>query len=153
MNVEAEVGQVINYFQVTEELATSGQPTEEQLLAIGKAGYDMVINLAPPTGHGAIANEGAIVSWLGMSYVQIPVEWEAPKLDELKLFADVMKAAGEKRVWVHCAMNMRVSCFVYLYRKHVLGLPEEEALYPMCKLWEPQGVWKQLVEQAPQVLE
>ena len=95
----------------------------------------------------ALPNEGAIVTDLGMVYLQIPVVWENPTLEDVKLFFSAMQAFEDKRVWVHCAKNMRVSCFIYFWQKYVLKLPEERARYPMNRIWQPTGVWQQLMEQ------
>jgi hypothetical protein len=37
------VGEIYNYREVAPDLATSGQPREDQLAAIAEAGYDVVI--------------------------------------------------------------------------------------------------------------
>lgn len=138
--------EIVNYYQVTDKIATSGQPTREQFREIAEAGYEATINLALPSSRNAIADEGAIATELGMSYFQIPVLWEAPKIDDVKLFFGVMDSLSDRKVWVHCALNMRVSCFMYLYQKHVLKLPEERSLYPMSQIWQPEGVWQQLIQ-------
>jgi protein tyrosine phosphatase (PTP) superfamily phosphohydrolase (DUF442 family) len=138
--------EIVNYYQVTDKIATSGQPTREQFREIAEAGYEATINLALPSSRNAIADEGAIATELGMSYFQIPVLWEAPKTDDVKLFFGVMDSLSDRKVWVHCALNMRVSCFMYLYQKHVLKLPEERSLYPMSQIWQPEGVWQQLIQ-------
>jgi protein tyrosine phosphatase (PTP) superfamily phosphohydrolase (DUF442 family) len=143
--------QIRAYFNVNENIACSGQPTQEQFSTIANNGYFVVVNLAMPTSDFAIANEGEIVSALGMSYVHIPVKWEAPQLSDLHSFFAVMQAFKEKNIWVHCALNMRASCFIYLYRKHVLQIPESEALYPMREIWQPSGEWQHLVSLAEKI--
>jgi protein tyrosine phosphatase (PTP) superfamily phosphohydrolase (DUF442 family) len=138
--------EIVNYYQVTDKIATSGQPTREQFQEIAEAGYEATINLALPSSNHAIADEGAIVTGLDMAYFQIPVIWEAPKIDDVKLFFGVMNSLGDRKIWLHCALNMRVSCFMYLFQKHVLHLPEERSLYPMNQIWQPEGVWQQLIQ-------
>ena len=142
------VQEIKNYYQVSPQLATSGQPSRSQFQEIADAGYDAVINLALPTSDNAIADEGAIVTAMGMAYFQIPVVWEAPKLEEVRLFFGIMQSLENRKIWVHCAKNMRVSCFVYLWQKYVLNLSESEALYPMDRIWQPEGVWQQLISDA-----
>jgi len=139
---------VKNYYQVNESLATSGQPKEEEFNEIAQAGYEAIINLAVPSSEGAIASEGAIVTGLGLIYIHIPVPWQQPTLKDVELFFDVMNSLKARKVWVHCALNMRVSCFVYLYQKLVLKLPESQASYPMKEIWQPEAVWRELINQA-----
>ncbi|MDY6936973.1 MAG: protein tyrosine phosphatase family protein [Cyanobacteriota bacterium] len=136
---------ILNYYQVSPQLATSGQPNRSQFQEIADAGYDAVINLALPTSDDAIADEGAIVAGAGLSYFHLPVVWEAPKLTEVKLFFGMMQSLENDRVWVHCAKNMRVSCFVYLWQKYGLDLSESQARYPMEKIWQPNDVWQKLI--------
>lgn len=136
-----------DYHPINHSLATSGQPTPEQFSEIAKAGYRAIINLAVSTSTNALENEGAIVTDLGMVYIQIPVVWEDPKVEDVKLFFKMMDLLKGDRVWVHCAKNMRVSCFIYLWQKHILQLPEAEAKQPMDRIWQPTGVWQQLIQQ------
>jgi len=142
------LNEILAYYPVNENLATSGQPSEAQFSDIKNNGYSIVINLALPTSDNAIANEDAIVTALGMSYFHIPVSWEQPQLSDLLLFFAVMQSIQHKKIWVHCALNMRVSCFIYLYQKHVLKLSEAQAQFPMTKIWQPTGTWKQLIDEA-----
>lgn len=83
-----------------------------------------------------------------MAYLHIPVSWESPQLSDLQQFYEAMRQHEAQKVWVHCALNMRVSCFMYLYQYCVLGLPEQLAQYPMSEIWTPTGVWAELVNAA-----
>ena len=67
-----------DYHHINHRLATSGQLTPEQFSAIAKAGYRVIINLAVSTSIDALKNEGAIVTDLGMVYIQIPVVGDNP---------------------------------------------------------------------------
>ncbi|MFT7243842.1 MAG: protein tyrosine phosphatase (PTP) superfamily phosphohydrolase (DUF442 family) [Candidatus Azotimanducaceae bacterium] len=138
---------ITNYHQMTERVATSGQPTVSQFSAIAAADFTVVINLAMPDGDHALVDEGSVVSRLGMTYVHIPVPWEAPGLNHLNQFIAVMKATVPARVWVHCVVNARVSAFNYHYLKSCLGLPEAECRSPLLDKWEPQmdAVWQQFL--------
>ena len=142
----AVMNSIRDYYQISDRLATSGQPTSQQFELIKEAGYQAIINLAMSCSTNAIANEAAIVTDLGLVYVQIPVVWENPTLKDVKLFFNVMQALADKQVWVHCAKNMRVSCFIYFWQKYGLKLPETEARQPMANIWQPTGVWLQLIE-------
>ena len=45
-----------NQYQLTANIASSGQPREDQFKAIAEAGYDIVINLAMPDSDHAMAS-------------------------------------------------------------------------------------------------
>src|SRR5437588_9609844 len=115
---------IYNFHAVGERLGTAGQPTEAQLRSVREAGFEAVVNLALPTSDNALANEGSIVTGLGMSYVHIPVDFKAPKAKDFQAFSRVMQAFEDRPVFVHCAKNMRVSAFVFLYRVLQQHVPE-----------------------------
>lgn len=131
----------MNVHRVSESLWSSGQLSGSDIHELPGLGVTAVINLALPTSPGALPTEAALVTGLGLSYIQIPVQWEAPRLEQFIQFQDVMHAYRGETVWVHCAKNMRVSAFLYLYRKLVLGEPDARARYPMDAVWQPNPVW------------
>ena len=135
---------ITNYVQLTDTIGTSGQPDREQFEAIAGAGYQVVINLAMPDSDHAIPDEGNLVTALGMAYLHIPVPFEAPTAEHLRLFTAAMRAFEGRKVWVHCVVNARVSAFLYQYLSKVNGLPDEQARSPILDLWEPEmdQVWR-----------
>jgi len=137
-----------NFVQINDRLATAGQPTIEQFTAIRDAGYTVVINLAVPTSEGAIANEREIVESLGMQYFHIPVVWDNPTIEDFNQFSNVMQAHSDQSVFVHCAKNMRVSAFVYLYRRSHQNMSEEEARADLNKIWQPNPTWQTFMQTA-----
>jgi uncharacterized protein (TIGR01244 family) len=139
---------IYNYRPLSERIATSGQPTEDQLAAIAAAGYQVVVNLALHEGEYALPDEGAIIEALGMQYVHIPVQWERPTPGDLKRFFGVMETHGGDKVWVHCAANMRVSIFMALYRVLTLGWALDEALVDVHALWTPNEIWQRFLDDA-----
>lgn len=136
---------VYNYRRICETLHTSGQPTAEQFAAIHRAGFDRVINLAPAGAENALPDEAGTLARLGMDYVHIPVDWKHPGEEDFVRFTDVMAAQGEAPIWVHCAANMRVSAFVYRYRRDVLGQDEAEIAPDLKAIWEPFGAWRKFL--------
>jgi protein tyrosine phosphatase (PTP) superfamily phosphohydrolase (DUF442 family) len=142
------IGDILNYRYISDKLVTSGQPTAEEFTLISRAGYQTVLNLAPPTAANALPNEQAIATNLGMNYINIPVVWDHPTMEDFKQFCDVMESHKEHPIFVHCAMNMRVSAFVYLYRRLIMGIPASEAYATMLTVWEPNATWQEFIETA-----
>lgn len=105
--------QPLNFYQVTEDIGTSGQPTREQFADIARQGYSSVINLAMHDSDNAIPEEGNIVASLGLSYFHIPVPFDQPTAEHVKKFIRLMKVLEGEKIFVHCALNARVSAFVY----------------------------------------
>jgi protein tyrosine phosphatase (PTP) superfamily phosphohydrolase (DUF442 family) len=137
---------IYNYIKISDFIATSGQPTKEQFPAIKASGYEVVVNLALPQSINALPDEKLIVESQEMQYVHIPVLWENPTLKNIKDFIDVMNANVEKKVFVHCAANMRVSAFVYLYRRIKGGVSEEQAAADLHKIWTPNEIWQKFIQ-------
>lgn len=131
---------------IGKRLGTAGQPTEEQFHLIREHGFEAVINLALPTSDNAIPNEGAIVAGLGMRYVHIPVDFSSPKAEDFRAFCGVMGAFEGQRVFVHCAANMRVSAFVFLYRVMHQRTPAADAQVDLHAIWRPDETWSRFIE-------
>ena len=140
---------ITNYLKISDHLSTSGQIAYDQVAAIKEAGFDVVINLAPARDD-VNSLEGYLVVEQGMSYVHIPVSWQQPSQRDLQLFFDVMKANHDRKVYVHCFANMRVSAFVYLYRTLHEGITEEQARADLEKIWKPEDLeqWAAFIETA-----
>lgn len=141
---------IYNFVQLTPRVGTSGQPTPDQFADIAAAGYRGVINLAMADSDNAVADEGTKVSEQGMIYVHLPVPFDAPTAQHLAQFTQAMGLFREQKVWVHCAMNLRVSAFMYHYLTATEGLTEDAARSPILAKWEPRmdAVWQRFL-QAP----
>lgn len=137
---------IIKFLQLSPRLATAGQPRAEQFAEIGAAGYELVINLAVPDHVTAVPNEAELIGAQGMRYLHIPVVWEAPTRADLEQFFAAMDGNREKKIFVHCAMNMRVSAFMFLYRVLRESMPREDALKDLRKIWQPIPHWQQFIE-------
>lgn len=137
---------IYNYIKISDLIATSGQPTKEQFPAIEVSGYEVVVNLALPESTNALPDEKLIVESQGMQYIHIPVLWENPTLENIADFFDVMNANVDKKVFVHCAANMRVSAFVYLYCRIEKGISEEQAAADLYKIWTPNEIWQNFIQ-------
>lgn len=137
---------IYNYLKISDKIATAGQPSVEQFSYIKEAGYQVVINLALKDSSNALPNEKEIVETQGMQYIHIPVIWENPTEDKLQEFIRVMKANVDKKIFVHCAANKRVSAFIYLYRRFQEGIDDEAAKNDLHQIWIPNQVWQQFIQ-------
>ena len=140
-------------FQVSDWLWSSGQLSESDIDELPILGINAVVNLALPTSPNALPGEAEMITGKGICYFQIPVVWQNPELEQLKIFFDLLDSFRGKKVWVHCAMNMRVSAFIYLYRKLRLKEDEGSASYPMRHIWKPDDVWQSFIKLAGETME
>ena len=109
------IEEIRNYVALSGGLATGGQPSEEQIQELAQAGFELIINLGLLDPRYCLEDEVGLVRSLGMEYHHIPVNFQAPTIEDLTQFFTVMQAAAGKRIFVHCAANYRVSSFVSLY--------------------------------------
>ncbi len=130
---------------ISETIATAGQPNQDQFQSIRDAGFEAVINLALPTSDNAIPNEGSIVTSLGMAYFHIPVDFQAPQAQEFDTFCQLMQSYANRKIFVHCAANMRVSAFILLYRVNFKGVALHDAQTDLQAIWQPNEVWSQFI--------
>jgi protein tyrosine phosphatase (PTP) superfamily phosphohydrolase (DUF442 family) len=143
---------VKNYVAVSGRLGTAGQPSEEQLRDVADAGFEVVVNLGLLDPRYCLADEASSVRALGLTYHHIPVDFNAPQPEDLRRFFEAMDAAGDKKAFVHCAANYRVSTFVALYGEARLGWSPEQGDAHMRRVWEPNETWTQFITEARQRL-
>lgn len=141
-----QVSDIYNYRGVDDSLATGGQPTEGQLAAAARAGFEVVINLAlHDDPRYSLPDEPGLVQSLGMEYIHIPVQFDAPGEDDMLKFFAAMDQHESKKILVHCAANMRVSAFLGLYRVIEQNWSKEAAFELMKSVWEPNAVWSSFI--------
>ena len=135
------------YLRLSDRVATSGMPEPEHIGCMREAGFDVVINLALPTSDNAIPNEGELVSAQCMTYIHLPVKFDAPQREDFERFARIMGVCKNQRVFVHCAANMRVSAFMFLYRLREREVTRDAAERDLRRIWEPDEVWRKFINQ------
>ncbi len=138
------VTNILNYIKISDKVSTSGQPSPDQFNLIANAGFSAVINLAMPDSTNALPDEGGLVTEAGMNYFHIPVPFEAPTHQHLMLFLKVMRAVENDKIWVHCALNMRVSAFMQHYQQQVLNRTPNDCI-PMLENWQPEEAWQRFL--------
>ena len=136
-----------NFLKLSDRIATAGQPSEEQFIAIKEAGYQIIVNLAPPGSTNAIPHEREIVESLGLQYIYIPVTWAKPTFGHLDQFFPVVIENAEIPIFIHCAKNMRVSVFMYLYRRLYDRWDDQQAKSDLHKIWIPNETWQEFIQQ------
>ena len=144
-----ELDQIRAYVPVSENLATSGQITVDQIEDIKAAGFEVIVNLATARREQN-GEEGFAVAEAGLTYINIPVVWEEPTMRDLDMFFSVMRANEDRKVFVHCFANMRASAFTYLYRTQELNIDPVEAKKAMDAVWDPntQEQWAEFIQRA-----
>ncbi len=137
---------IFNYLRISERIATSGQPTEAQFRTIREAGFARVVNLAPADAENSLADEPQRWAALGVEYIHLPVDFSRPTERDYRRFVAAMQRRQDEPIWIHCAVNARVSAFMYRYRTEVQGVDTDTARRDMLRIWEPFGVWRKFID-------
>ena len=140
-----EIENIYNYHKIDDLFETSGQPTENELILISRK-FNLVINLAPISAfEKKIINEKKILESLNVNYIHIPVDFKNPSSKDFEKFVSAINDNRDKKIWIHCAANMRVSAFVYKYRKEVLKMEHTNIVKDLHTLWNPNNVWSDFI--------
>ena len=143
------IQQAFNYVGISETISTSGLPTIDQLSGLAAEGYGIVINLLPDDSEYAVAGERQAVELQGLDYVYIPVDYSEPKLADFEVFEATMASLGERKAYIHCAANYRVSVFYGVFACRA-GLWTKEKMYEhIFSLFKPDEYppWPEFIEQ------
>ena len=137
--------QAPNVVAISPNLVTSGQPDAAELAGLSRQGFGAVISLSPPTVHSAVRGEDEIVRRQGLEFVNIPVNFGNPTEADFRAFVEALNRLRDRKVLVHCEVNMRASTMTFLYRVSVDHDDPEEAYKSVARVWSPHGVWKALM--------
>ena len=139
--------EIYNFYKIPKLFNTSGQPTEEQLIMLANNGYQVIINLAEKCRVGCFEiDEKNILQSQRVTYVHIPVKFNNPTQLNFDEFVYTIRNFKNKKIWVHCAANMRVSAFVYKYRRDILDLDHDKIFLDMKAIWNPNDVWNSFLD-------
>jgi protein tyrosine phosphatase (PTP) superfamily phosphohydrolase (DUF442 family) len=134
-----------NVVVISSRLVTSGQPTRVSLARLNEQGFGAVIYLAPPTVADAVPEEADILRKQGIEFVNIPIKFGSPSSADFAEFVKVMQKFRDRKILVHCQVNMRASTMTFLYRVIVGNQQADLAYDAVARVWSPEGPWKQLI--------
>jgi len=136
---------ISNFRQYSDQFASSGQPSIEDLTSVKDAGFERIVYLAFSDDSTAIDAEDRRVKKHGMRYVHIPVDFNKPELEEFQTFLHLMQAEPDTKTLLHCQINLRASTFSLLYRVIALGVPLGEAKQVFDSVWQPNETWYRFI--------
>lgn len=128
---------IYNFKRVDDRLVLGGQPSAEQLQAVADASIKAVVNLSTNDPRYALPDEEGLVRSLGLQYHYLPVQWEAPTVDDFDRYVELMEQLAGEKILVHCAANYRVSVFYALYALVQRRWSAAEADAFIATVWQP----------------
>ena len=132
---------IINYRQISPHFSIGGEPTYEQIESLAQGKFKHVINLIP----GDYESERFQLESLNISFVQIPVDWHNPTLDDFLQFVSLMKQYTDEKTLLHCQVNYRASTFNFLYQTTQLKSDRSVALKQLHSVWQPNDTWQKFI--------
>ncbi|HLS47056.1 MAG TPA: hypothetical protein VK012_00940 [Gemmatimonadales bacterium] len=121
------VSGVVNACQALPNVITGGQPTAQQIEALGQAGGGVVLDIRDPMEPRPF-DEKATVEKLGMTYINVPISPGATGDAKLEQILSVLRENHDRTVFFHCGSGNRVggAMIAHLMLDH--DVPEEEAV-------------------------
>ncbi|HJM39218.1 MAG TPA: sulfur transferase domain-containing protein [Planctomycetota bacterium] len=116
-----------NFVIMSETVAGSGQPGNDQYAELATKGYTGVVNLCPsseaqPEGAREAANAA------GLHYAVIPVTSESLSIKDAHLLSETLARSGSGSVLVHCRSGNRAGALWGIYRGVTEGLSVSDAV-------------------------
>ena len=105
-----------------------------------------MIYLAPPSVQDAVRDEHLIVARQGLVFINIPIRFDAPTDADFDAFAAALRGLADRKVLIHCQINLRASSMVFLYRAIVLKEDPRLAYDAVERVWVPEGAWRGFIE-------
>lgn len=119
--------------EITNELAITGQPTFDELQQLAEDGYRSVVNLRSPDETGFLEEERQKIEYLGLRYVNLPIQIRNLNLDHLIPVIQTLVSLP-KPTLVHCDNGIRSSIVVLVQIAIEQGIRAEDALQRVEKL-------------------
>ena len=133
--------QINKFFQYSANLAAGGQPTAEQLKNLKENGFEVIVNISTSSAKNAIHNEVEIVENLKMDYVHFPVDCSNLRDIHYLTVSSILKTFESKKVFIHCAGNIKTSNLIHMYNVLEKKMDENESLQTLLKIQQPEEKW------------
>jgi protein tyrosine phosphatase (PTP) superfamily phosphohydrolase (DUF442 family) len=113
--ISSEQPGIRDFFRVSDQYCTGGQPRLEALEKLKAEGVKSIINLRQPSEHRA-ADEEAKAKELGLKYFNIPVSPSAPTEEQATEFLKLTDDPANRPMFIHCTAAIRVGAFWMIRR-------------------------------------
>lgn len=67
------------------------------------------------------------------------------KIDKLIMMIAKMQNNQKQPLFIHCAANLRVSAFLYIYRLTTQETDHQQACLDLVKIWQPNQTWQNFI--------
>ena len=116
-----------NFFKVSPEFCTGGQPRPEHFAQLRADGVKAVLNLRQPGEHRAEEEQEAVKA-AGLKYFNIPVNYQQPSAASVDEFLRITDDKANRPMFIHCTAAIRVGAFWAIRRAMRDGMSIDAAL-------------------------
>jgi protein tyrosine phosphatase (PTP) superfamily phosphohydrolase (DUF442 family) len=92
-----------------------------------------------------VKDEPELLKQRGIEFVHIPIPFMEPTQEHVVAITRTLQRLKDKKVLVHCQVNLRASVMVFLYRVITLREAPTHAYEAVSRVWSPEGPWRTLV--------
>lgn len=97
---------------------TGGQPTEEQIERVARAGFRSIVNLRTEGENGGWDEEPRVTE-LGMRYISLPIDGEGLTVENARKLAEVVGDPELYPMFLHCGSGNRVGALFAMKAFHL----------------------------------
>jgi uncharacterized protein (TIGR01244 family) len=124
-----DIAGISTFAQVETTIACGGSTKPEAIREIQSMGFKSVVNLRLASEEGAqVEEEGTAVKALGLRYVHLPFDLQAPDPKLIDNFIAAVTLPANKPAYVHCAAGGRAAALWMVKRVLADGWDEARAL-------------------------
>ena len=118
---------IVNFSRISPTIACGGATEPWAMTALAAEGFKTVINVRLASEPG-VADEEAVVTRAGMTYIHVPMDSMAPTVASANHFLEVIADPSIQPVYIHCASANRVGALWAIKRVVQDGWTREHAI-------------------------
>jgi uncharacterized protein (TIGR01244 family) len=124
-----DIAGISTFAEIESTIACGGTTTPDAIREIKRMGFKTVVNLRLASEAGAMVDEeGAVVRSLGMHYVHLPFNIQAPDPKLVENFIAAVAGPSNTPAYVHCAAGGRAAALWMIKRVKADGWTQAAAL-------------------------
>ncbi len=132
---------ISNFYRYSENIATGGQLTIEQIESLKQSGYEVIVNISPASTKNYLAAEPQLVESRKMNYIHFPIDCSNLNKLHYALFSSILKELKDKKIFIHCGGNIKSSNLMHMYDVLENKKDEAESLITLKKIQNPEAKW------------
>ena len=131
-----------HWLPVDPSLALGAQPDQAGIDWLAEHGYSLVVNLNTPGARNFWPDEAAQAQKAGMHYVHYPLDCSELTPEKYEILRGILQGHRGRKVFLHCAMNVKSSGMAHIWRVKELGHDREAAKADLARTPGHEPKWE-----------